>query len=480
LLKAEDRENIIKACLQDLGFAAKTSDYPDVIKEIAEDPRIMEAFKDPVFAAVLLANQKWLVNAPKHQEFLRDNSTRIVAACGRGWGKSLTISLKAVYQFLLRIPKVEILIVSSSQRQSMQMFDYCEKHVMASDILNMYTKPGRGGRHTRTILKLGKPFEGRIEALPCSPNKLRGKHPDVMLVDEASIIPTEMLASELIMMLTKPDVRLIMAGTPFGFDHPFRTAFNNPNYRVYHEPSYNSPLVSKENLEEWRQIMTQEQWQREVEAKWVEVLNSYFPEDLIRECVDPELGFIEDLEKAEIPRGPVFAGLDLGKQQDFSVLAIIIIDGEKLKHFYLYQFPLGTKYSEVIAHVARANQIFRFSKIIVDKSGVGDPIVEELENIGLRNVEGIVLTDTNKEEILSNLKIQMEQKRLAITDYMPLIMQMNEQQYEYLKPKTAQERIHLKFKHPSGHHDDMLWALALAVYGAREKPDRSRIIVKPF
>lgn len=95
-------------------------------------------------------------------------------------------------------------------------------------------------------------------------------------------------------------------------------------------------------------------------------------------------------------------------------------------------------------------------------------------------MEGLVLADANKEEVLSNLKIQLEQKRLAITDYMPLIMQMNEQQYEYLKPKTAQERIHLKFKHPLGHHDDMLWALALAVYGAREKPDRSKIIVRLF
>jgi hypothetical protein len=34
--------------------------------------------------------------------------------------------------------------------------------------------------------------------------------------------------------------------------------------------------------------------------------------------------------------------------------------------------------------------------------------------------------------------------------------------FKYLQPKTAQERIHLKFWHPQGKHDDQLMALALA------------------
>lgn len=49
-----------------------------------------------------------------------------------------------------------------------------------------------------------------------------------------------------------------------------------------------------------------------------------------------------------------------------------------------------------------------------------------------------------------------------------LITQINEQQYEYLKPNTAQERIHLKFKHPRGKHDDQLYALTLACYASKE------------
>jgi len=64
----------------------------------------------------------------------------------------------------------------------------------------------------------------------------------------------------------------------------------------------------------------------------------------------------------------------------------------------------------------------------------------------------------------------MEQKRLSILpDDTQLIAQINEQQYEYLKPKTAQERIHLKFWHPTNRHDDQLFALALACHASKEK-----------
>jgi len=63
----------------------------------------------------------------------------------------------------------------------------------------------------------------------------------------------------------------------------------------------------------------------------------------------------------------------------------------------------------------------------------------------------------------------MENKQLRIQGGdRQLIAQINEQQYEYLKPKTAQERIHLKYWHPRGRHDDQLYALALACYASKQ------------
>ena len=228
--------------------------------------------------------------------------------------------------------------------------------------------------------------------------------------------------------------------------------------------------------------MTKEEWQREVDALWVEVTQTFFPLDLIATCVDPELDnptsmycYIENLELInpfQQTRRHYFAGLDLGKQVDHSVLIVVELKDKKLvRVVHKRQFPLGTPYPEVIAYTAKAHQTFYFEGLYVDKTGVGDAVVDELENIEIPDVKGVFFTEVEKENMLNYLKLLMEKKQLQIrAEDKELMVQINEQQYEYIKPKTAQERLHLSFHHPRGRHDDQLFALALACYASKEAP----------
>jgi hypothetical protein len=284
------------------------------------------------------------------------------------------------------------------------------------------------------------------------------------------------------MMLTKPNAGLIMSGTPMGSDHIFRKAFlDTARYSVHHYPSYSSPLVSQQQLEEWKEAMTREEWEREVEAIWTESTNTFFPMDLIVASIDPQLGnpdspnaYIEDIEKVRQGqlKEPYYAGLDLGKQVDYSVLTVVQkTENNEVRLVHKRQFPLGTNYPEVIGYVARVQQVFKFESLSVDKGGIGDAIVDELQRIQIRGVEGVFFTDVEKENMLNNLKLLMEKKLLRILgDDKQLIAQMNERQSEYTQPKTAQERIHMKFRHPQGRHDDQLMSLALACRAATHAP----------
>jgi hypothetical protein len=464
-------------------FAASVCDgllqRPRALSQLlAHDEVAHKLLVDPVFFAVLMCGDKWLINAPEHQKLLRDMSPRQVAVCGRGWGKSLVFSRKNLW-LLFTKPKIESLIVSSTQRQSMIMFDYCYSTIMGNLLLRrMVQRPGT----THTVIRLKPPMSGKLIALPCSKDKLRGYHPDFVFIDEASIVPSEMITSEIMMMLTKPNACLVMSGTPMGSDHVFRKTFlDTKRYSVHHYASYQSPLVSQKQLDEWKEVMTHEEWQREVEGLWVEATHTFFPMNLIAACVDPELGnpdspsaYIEDIEKIqpEQLRGPYYAGLDLGKQIDYSVLVVVQKrENSEIRLMHKRQFPLGTNYPEVIGYVARAEQIFNFEGLHVDKGGIGDAVVDELNSIHIRAVEGVFFTDVEKENMLNNLKLLMEKKLLKIVgDDKALITQINEQQYEYLQPKTAQERIHLKFWHPQGRHDDQLMALALACRATTQAP----------
>jgi hypothetical protein len=114
----------------------------------------------------------------------------------------------------------------------------------------------------------------------------------------------------------------------------------------------------------------------------------------------------------------------------------------------------------------------------VDKTGIGDAVVDELEGIEIPDVKGVFFTDAEKENMLNYLKLLMEKKQLLIHGQdKQLIAQINEQQYEYLKPNTAQERIHIELRHPKGRHDDQLFALALACYASKIAEEEPFLVV---
>jgi len=179
---------------------------------------------------------------------------------------------------------------------------------------------------------------------------------------------------------------------------------------------------------------------------------------MIRSCVDPSLEFHKSLEE-EVPAGEYYCGCDFGKLEDYSVVAVILREGDILRLVYLHELPLGAAYSEVIGHVVRGQGVFRFRKVWVDETGLGEPILEELRDSRVR-AEGLTFTLKTKEELLTALKIAMEQRRLRMPYHRQLCDQMNQQQYRYMISGR------LQFSHPEGSHDDMLWSLALAVYAA--------------
>jgi len=396
---------------------------------------------------------------PYQAELLLDENKRIVACMGRQTGKTTTIAMKAIY-FADTNSNVTVLITSPSLRQSMIMFDRIATFVYSIPHLR-----NKIVRATRTLIQ----FENgsRIIALPCSENLLRGYTAQMVICDEASFMPEEVITQVIFPMLSTTDGYAIFLSTPWGKDHFFYRAFVNPAYSVHKVKSSECPLIKPEFLEEMKTNMTREAYLMEYEAEFVEALNSYFPQDLIRKCVElaQKLGVeLYGSLEAAFPIGDYYAGVDFGKLQDYSVLTILKREGEILKLVYMCQFPLETPYSQVIGHLIRANQKFKFRKVLVDQTGVGEPVLEEIRNQGLNNVEGLKFTVQTKEELLSNLKIAMEQNRLAIPYHRQLCTQINEQQYAYSKSG------HLQFSHPTNSHDDMLWALALSAYAAREPP----------
>ncbi|MGC8850548.1 MAG: hypothetical protein ACP5QI_08770 [Candidatus Bathyarchaeia archaeon] len=161
-------------------------------------------------------------------------------------------------------------------------------------------------------------------------------------------------------------------------------------------------------------------------------------------------------------------GVDLGKKRDYTAIAVLRKFEEAWKLVYMKRFKLGTPYASVIGYLkVLCEKIPEVAKIVVDQTG-SEYFVEDLAKAVSARVEGVMLSLPRKEEVMGNLKKMMQEGRLKIPYDEELIAELNAERYELTKAGKIQ------FSHPDGTHDDMLWALALAAYGTREEPDRSK------
>ncbi len=163
--------------------------------------------------------------------------------------------------------------------------------------------------------------------------------------------------------------------------------------------------------------------------------------------------------------GDYYGGLDLGQKRDYSVVAVIL---KRNLHYYLvhmHRFPLRTEYLQVRGYLTRVQERFqRMRALYIDRTGVGEPFPELATKSGLKNVKGVELSLPKKQDLMTNLKQVMEARRLHLPDQRDLLNEIGGEIAEL----TATGKT--KFTHRSGTHNDRLWALALAIYGARNEP----------
>jgi len=281
----------------------------------------------------------------------------------------------------------------------------------------------------------------------------------------------EQMYDAILFTLSTTNGKFVCTSTPWTTDSIF--------YKICHNKEYNDfgrthitwkqalepkgPL-KKKTLEKIKKQFEGNpwRWRREMEAEWAEDQNVWLPQALITSCIDHTLEYHKFQETA---KGQFYAGLDLGKHQDHSVLAIVKTENNSTKLIHMHKFPLHTPYASVIGYVKTLHDRWQtINKISVDMTGVGDYIVEDMINAGISKTEGIKFTQETKEKMATLLKQHMTEKKLKIPYDSNLIAELNIERFELTKDGK------IKLNHPEGTHDDRFWSLALACLSTRTEP----------
>jgi phage FluMu gp28-like protein len=404
-------------------------------------------------------------------KLLEDKEKRIVVIWPRQSGKTTTLSIRMIW-YAATHPRTTSLIVAPGLRQSMIVMDRIHAFLMTMD-KQLRRKIVAKMQRTVIWFKEGS----QIIALPNNPNLLRGYTAHNVLTDESAFFREDELVfySVLFPMLQTTDGTLIASSTPWGKDSVFyrftqEKAFSKRWVKI--DAVVKAGLTTQKFIDEMKQRTPSERFRREYLAEFVEDELAYFTQKLIAQCISSELAPITDDWTKHIvpPMGRYFVGVDFGKKVDYSVIAIVRWNTKKkaAELVGMVRFPLETPYATVIGYVkVICDKLQRVEKVLVDRTGVGEYITEEMKNVHIKSiVEGVMLTVPSKQEILGYMKHLMETECLSLYLDPDLIAQINVERFELTKAGQIQ------FSHPEGTHDDELWALALAVYATRT-PDTS-------
>jgi hypothetical protein len=163
-------------------------------------------------------------------------------------------------------------------------------------------------------------------------------------------------------------------------------------------------------------------------------------------------------------------GVDLAKYQDYTTISVI--DLNTFEQVYLDRFN-RMDWNLQKAKIEAVYHKYQRPKGFIDATGVGDPVVEDLNRNGV-NLEPVKFNERNRMDILTNLSIKMEQLSIVLLDNKVLKDELSYFQFQL----TPQGKI--KVIVPSGLHDDTVFATALSVWELPSEPLRITQLTQSF
>ena len=154
--------------------------------------------------------------------------------------------------------------------------------------------------------------------------------------------------------------------------------------------------------------------------------------------------FIKQCTMPQSIEQPVCYGVDLAKSFDWTVIIGLDRFGQ-VAYFERFQKDWNIT-KQIILQLPKA-------PIKVDSTGVGDPIVEDLQR-QRPNVFGFKYSATSKQQLMEGLQSAIHQRKVGFPEG---VITKELESFEYQYTRTG-----VRFNAPAGMHDDCVNALALA------------------
>jgi len=199
--------------------------------------------------------------------------------------------------------------------------------------------------------------------------------------------------------------------------------------------TYTNPYIDDEEINDARRDMPELAFKQEFLAEFNENAANPFGTEHINKCT-----------KQLSNKKPMYWGIDLAKSVDWTVIIGFDEDGNVCKFLRFQKDWLQTKQT-ITATIPKNDPI------IIDSTGVGDAIVEDLQKY-FTAMHGFKYTSTSKQQLMESLASSIHKSEIG---FPAGVIKDELEIFEYQFTATG-----VRYNAPQGFHDDCVNALALA------------------
>lgn len=390
-------------------------------------------------------------------EVHKSAAPRRVLACGVRWGKTLCAAMEGLAAALQPADRSVGWICAPTYDLADRVFREVQLHAVTHVRHRIVTM--RESDRRLVLRNLGGGISEIRAKSADNPVSLLGEGLDWCIVDEGSRLKPAIWQSHLSQRLVDKQGWALLISTPKGkgyfFDLFQRAKRGDPDFASWNMPSWTNPMLDRALIEDERSRLPERVFRQEYGAEFIEGAGSVFSN--IRECAT---GTWKEPE----PCRRYWAGLDLAKVEDYTVLVVLNEQREVVFVDRFHRLDWGTQVARIEGHVRRYNRAVTYC----DVTGVGDPIFEALRTAGLR-VEPFPFTAKTKSALVNALVLMLEQRALVLPQ--PALWPEGIDELEGFEYSVT-DSGNVKMSAPGGLHDDCVMALALAAWDLRPTKEK--------
>ncbi len=314
-----------------------------------------------------------------------------VVSLGRQSGKSL-MAMNLVLYWLINHRPCKILWVSPVYSQANKVQHELDEAIRNSKIIDTCN-------YSDNYIKLKTGSEIYFRSAERYDN-IRGYTFDYCIIDEAAYIKEEAWTTAIKPTLAVRGKKILFLSTPKGknwFYNLYQLSNVNNNYQAYNGPTSTNPFVKQTEINEARQTLPPNIFKTEYLAEFVDDGGEVFS--------NLSNNTFNEWPK---PNGTIYCGIDLGKQNDYTVATFMVNNGNIVEIYRNNQTEWSTLINDLSALINKYN-----AKTYIEVNNVGDVIFEQLKG-KVKQIEPFVTSNRSKTEAIEGLILDLNEGNIKI------------------------------------------------------------------